>query len=363
MTKSSKEPVASIDDTRIEEQAEKWFVRIGSSNVSETELANHQAWLQADSTHRKAYEELQALWDISGRFSNAPEIRAVRQKVRSSATAKKDRPDFFSFLNTRWAQAAIAASFVLVVLTSLQLGYGNASLEPVVGDIYETRIGESKEFVLSDGSIIFLDTQTRIVADFSPQTRHISLERGQARFDVAHDADRPFSVMAGIGKITALGTTFVVKKTPTDVLVTLIEGRVEVAQQNQMTTISHTASQPEHVGQQLAYSRKGISKASIVDIPQSVAWQDGRLVFENHTLAQVVSELNRYSKQKVVIGDRSLRSIKVTGVFNVGPDGNALEALQTYFSLKLTTDQRGNLVLISGDSEDVSTTGAIRPQV
>jgi transmembrane sensor len=180
---------------------------------------------------------------------------------------------------------------------------------------------------------------------------------------VAKDAERPFSVMAGIGKITALGTAFVVKKTPSDVLVTLIHGSVEVAQQNQMTTISHTPSQPDHIGQQLAYSRKGISKANIVDISQSVAWQDGRLVFENHTLAQVVSELNRYSKKKIVIGDRSLRAIRVTGVFNVGSDGNALEALQYYFSLKLTTDQRGNLVLISGDSDGISATGTIEPQV
>lgn len=362
MTRSSKEPVSSIDETPIEEQAEKWFVRIGSRDVSETELANHQAWLQADAKHQHAYRELQALWDLSGHFSDAPEVMAVREQVRSRIS-KTEQSGFLGFLKIRWAHAAVAASFVLVALSGLHFGYGKTSLEPVIGIVYETPIGESKEFVLSDGSIIFLDTQTRLVADFSAEARHISLERGQARFDVAKDAERPFSVMAGIGKITALGTAFVVKKTPTDVLVTLIHGSVEVAQQNQMTTISHTPSQPDHIGQQLAYSRKGISKANIVDISQSVAWQDGRLVFENHTLAQVVSELNRYSKKKIVIGDRSLRAIRVTGVFNVGSDGNALEALQYYFSLKLTTDQRGNLVLISGDSDGISATGTIEPQV
>ncbi|MDC1210836.1 FecR family protein [Porticoccaceae bacterium] len=363
MIKSSDEPVASIDDTCIEDQAEKWFVRMGSSHVSELESANHQAWLEADPEHQRAYEKLQVMWDISGRFSNTTEIIAVRKKVRSKYSPPTDRSGLLSFLRGGWNHAAIAASFALVALDGLHFGYDKTTPQQVIGDVYETRIGESKELILSDGSIIFLDTQTRIVADFSTQARHISLERGQAHFDVAHDADRPFSVMAGIGKITALGTAFVVKKTPTDVLVTLIKGRVEVAQQNQMTTISHAPSQPDHIGQQLAYSRKGISKANIVDIPQSVAWQKGRLVFENHTLAQVVSELNRYSKKKIVIGDRSLRVIRVTGVFNVGPDGNALQALQNYFSLQLTTDQRGNLVLIPADSNAISAIGTVKPQV
>ncbi|MFT7500501.1 MAG: transmembrane sensor [Rheinheimera aquimaris] len=355
MTTKSDRPDMSVEQKLIENEAEKWFIRLGSSDISEAEIGDHHAWLQADFKHRLAYEELQILWDITGRFSNSPDIMAARHKARHGGGGKvmdkTERRGLLSSLSSRWVHTAIAASCVLVAVGGLHLGYGTSPLTPIAGDVYETRIGERKRLKLSDGSIIVLDTQTRIIADFSPEARHISLERGQARFDVAHDTYRPFSVIAGIGKITALGTTFVVKKTPTDVLVTLIEGKVEVEQHNQMTTITHTASQPDHIGQQLAYSRKGISKANIVDIPQSVAWQDGRLVFENDTLAEVVSELNRYSKKKIVIGDRALRSIRVTGVFNVGADGNALQALQNYFSLKLTTDQRGNLVLISGDSE------------
>mgnify|MGYP000847381201 CR=1 FL=1 len=96
-------------------------------------------------------------------------------------------------------------------------------------------------------------------AAFADKTEHFS------EHEFGYYADRPFSVLAGIGKITALGTAFVVKKTPSDVLVTLIKGRVAVEQQDQMTTITHTPSQPDHIGQQLAYSRKGISKANIVD--------------------------------------------------------------------------------------------------
>ena len=367
MTKSSYSPAETDEDRLIQSHAERWFIRLGAGDISAAVMAEHESWMQADSKHQRAYEELEVLWEITGRFSNTPEIIAARQTVRpdrlGKVMAKERRSGLFSFLNIRWTHAVIAASFTLVAIGSLHLGYGTSSQVAIAGDVYETHIGERKKFTLSDGSVIFLDTQTRIIADFSPETRHVSLVRGQARFNVAHDADRPFSVMAGIGKITALGTAFVVKKTPFDVLVTLIEGRVAVEQQDQMTTITHTPTQPNHIGQQLAYSIKGISKANIVDIPQSVAWQEGRLVFENHTLAEVVSELNRYSKTKIVIGDRSLRSIRVTGVFNVGPDGNALQALQSYFSLQLTTDQRGNLVLISSDSDEASATSNIRSKV
>jgi len=350
MINASDRPAESVEPALTESQAEKWFIRRGSGDISDTEIADYQLWLQADSKHRRAYEELEALWHITGSFSNTAEITAARQTVLRNPVVNNlisttERPGLFESLRVRWVHMAVAASFVMLALGSLYLGYGTSSKVTVVGDVYETRIGERKTFQLSDGSFIFLDTQTRIIADFTSEARRINLVRGQARFNVAHDAYRPFSVMAGAGKITALGTAFVVKKTPSDVLVTLIEGKIAVEQQDHLTTITHAPSQPEHIGQQLAYSRKGISKANIVDIPQSVAWQDGRLVFENNTLAEVVSELNRYAKKKIVIGDRSLRSIRMTGVFNVGPGGNALRALQNYFSLQLTTDQRGNLVL------------------
>jgi transmembrane sensor len=328
------------------DNSESPIVDINSADVSAVEKAEHQIWLQADSMHRLAFQELQNLWDIVGSFAEAPEIVAARQQVLRN-TAPKVKPGKISLLKRPWPVLAMAASLLVMVITATQLDGNTFWNSSAPGDVYQTQVGERKTIVLADSSVVLLDTNTRLVTDYSQQRRRITLEKGQARFDVAHDAQRPFSVEAGEGVVTALGTTFVVRKTANDVLVTLIEGVVEVARQKQLMTISHSPDQHEDIAQQLVYSKKGISKADIVDIPQVTAWQRGRLVFDNHSLPEVIAELNRYSDKKIIIADRSLRSIRVTGVFNAGDNRSAIRALKTYFSMSLSTDSRGNFVLKS----------------
>lgn len=345
MIDNSEHPILGIDKELIEEQAQAWFVRLNAADVSAVEKAEHQTWLQADSMHRLAFQELQNLWDIVGSFAEAPEIVAARKDVLRN-TAPKVQPGMKSIVKRPWPVLAMAASLLIMVITATQFD-GNFWNSSPPGDIYQTQVGERKTIVLADSSVVLLDTNTRLVTDYSQQRRRITLEKGQARFDVAHDAQRPFSVEAGEGVVTALGTTFVVRKTANDVLVTLIEGVVEVARQKQLMTISHTPGDHEDIAQQLVYSKKGISKADIVDIPQVTAWQRGRLVFDNHSLPEVIAELNRYSDKKIIIADRSLRSIRVTGVFNAGDNRSAIKALKTYFSMSLSTDPRGNFVLKS----------------
>lgn len=355
MTDNSENPIVDINKELIEEQAQAWFVRLNSADVSAVEKAEHQIWLQADSMHRLAFQELQNLWDIVGSFAEAPEIVAARQQVlRNTAPVRAIEPKKKSIFSRPWPVLAMAASLLIMVITAIQLDDNNFWNSPAQGDIYQTQVGERKTIVLADSSVVLLDTNTRLVTDYSQQRRRITLEKGQARFDVAHDAQRPFSVEAGEGVVTALGTTFVVRKTANDVLVTLIEGVVEVARQKQLMTISHSPDQHVDIAQQLVYSKKGISKADIVDIPQVTAWQRGRLVFDNHSLPEVIAELNRYSDKKIIIADRSLRSIRVTGVFNAGDNRSAIKALKTYFSMSLSTDSRGNFVLKSNaDVENV----------
>ncbi len=344
MTGNSDNQIVSINKKLIEEQAESWFVRLNSGDATAAEKAEHQSWLQADSMHRMAFQELQNLWDIVGSFSEAPEIVAARETVlRDTATAAKAKKK--SLFSRPWPSLAIAASLLLMVITAIQFNDGHFLHTPAHSDIYQTQVGERKTVVLPDNSVVLLDTNTRLVTDYSPHKRRIMLEKGQARFDVAHDKQRPFSVEAGEGVVTALGTTFVIRKTANDVLVTLIEGIVAVERQEQLITISHSPDEHKDIAQQLVYSKKGISKADIVDIPEVTAWQQGRLVFDNHSLPEVVAELNRYSDKKIIIADRSLRSIRVTGVFDAGDNHSAIEALKTYFSMKLETDPRGNFIL------------------
>lgn len=349
MTDNSENSILDINKVLIEEQAQEWFVRLKNPHIGAADKAEYEKWLQADSMHRSAIQELHSLWDIVGSFADAPEILAAREQVLRTVTAasesavvpRKKQPLFLR----PWPVLAMAASLLIMVITATQLNVSNELNPTRQGKVHQTLVGERKTVVLADDSVVLLDTNTRLVVGYSDKKRSLTLEKGQARFDVAHDAMRPFTVEAGEGVVTALGTTFVVRKTAKDVLVTLIEGRVEVSRQQQQITISHSPDDPDDIGQQLVYSRKGISKADIVDIPQITAWQQGRLVFSNHTLPEVVVELNRYSNKKIIIADRSLRSIRVTGVFNAGDNRSAIRALKTYFSMSLSTDSRGNFVL------------------
>lgn len=354
MTDNSENPIVGINKELIESQAQAWFIRFNSADISTEERAEFDIWMQADSMHRLAFQELQNLWDIIGSFAEAPEIIAARQQVLSNTAPVQKVAPKKSIFTRPWPVLAMAASLMLMVITATQLNGNKIWNSPAQGDIHQTQVGERKTIVLADSSVVLLDTNTRLVTDYSQQRRRITLEKGQARFEVTHDARRPFSVEAGEGIVTALGTTFVVRKTANDVLVTLIEGKVEVARQKQLMTISHSPDDHENIAQQLVYSKKGISKADIVDIPQVTAWQQGRLVFDNHSLPEVVAELNRYSAKKIIIADRSLRAIRVTGVFDAGDNRSAIKALEIYFSMSLSTDSRGNYILSSNaDGEKV----------
>ncbi|MEJ2445927.1 MAG: FecR domain-containing protein [Exilibacterium sp.] len=389
------------DKTSVEDQANHWYVRLHSDKCTEEDIEKCKIWLETSFAHRKAYKSVEDMCQSVGGFGRRPEIAAYREQALrfpctegASATSatKKSTPMAMPATGgkkqtgfSRWVPAAVAASLLMFLLVTRLQEYNTA------GDsIYQTQIGEQKTVTLTDGSTVILDTQTRISKDFSKQARRIVLEQGQARFHVAKDANRPFMVIAGEGKITALGTDFVVKKDNGDVLVTLIEGEVAVqkekfapkvsdvkaprlpdqsggeknARQNadsQLVHQSHGKGKKYKIsedlenpfknelrmtaGQQVAINRVGISRTSDVNVKQITSWQEGKLVFEDDTLAQVLKDLNRYSKSKIVLGDESLASVRISGVFKTGDNIRIVQTLKAFFSMRVSSDRYGNLIL------------------
>src|SRR6202000_3390292 len=96
------------------------------------------------------------------------------------------------------------------------------------GNDYATEVGRLQTVRLADGSRMELNTHTRVHAEVTDKTRMITLDSGEAYFDVVHDARRPFVVYAGNRRITDLGTKFSVYRNGDDVQVTVREGRVKV---------------------------------------------------------------------------------------------------------------------------------------
>lgn len=394
-------PALSVPIMSVEEQADQWFVRMSSNLDDVDKNAEFVDWLSADPNHLVAYQAVEDLWSLAGDFGHKSEVLIARQKIRGQVRKKAyektaSTPVCVSGRSIRqrlWQPAAMAASMMLVLFSSVLF---TSDLQVLWDDgVYITDIGEQKSITLEDGSTIVLDTQTKVVTAYSDTMRYIVLEKGQARFDVAKNPDRPFVVEAGNGTITAIGTAFVVsRRGSNEVLVTLIEGKVAVEQglhepnepqrlpatvspglhpdqeeldQSQLyqssqdhplvAEISHppdsSAYQPDYqrklnlvAGQQVAYSTYGISPTAKVNVERETAWQAGRLIFEDHSLAEVLESLNTYSHKKILLGDAKLNSIKITGVFKTGDNEKIVQTLKSYFSFRMSSDEQGNMVLL-----------------
>src|SRR5947209_3857903 len=97
------------------------------------------------------------------------------------------------------------------------------------GHVYATAAGEQRECLLKDGSVVTLGAASSLTVTFTQARRVAVLDRGEARFRVQHDPWRPFTVFAGLGSVTAVGTVFDVRRYSSRVFVTVSEGVVEVA--------------------------------------------------------------------------------------------------------------------------------------
>ena len=162
------------------------------------------------------------------------------------------------------------------------------------------------------------------------------LARGEAFFEAAHDAARPFVVEADGTRVRAVGTKFDIRREPDLVRVTLLEGRVQVANADQpaSTTLSPN--------QQLTVTAKGVSPVRQADVAEASAWTSGRLIFHETPLEDAVAEVNRYSSRKLVLDvPVGLARTPVSGAFNTGDTHGFVSAVEGGYDLQSSSDVDG----------------------
>jgi transmembrane sensor len=191
---------------------------------------------------------------------------------------------------------------------------------------------------LEDGSVLRLNTDSRAVVRYSPGVREVRLDRGQALFEVAHDAARPFLVRADGTTVRALGTVFDVRRRGDDVGVTLLQGVVQVSTDAGGTEILHPNQRLEVVGDAV---RAPVAE----DVKAATSWTHRRLTFKALPLGEAVAEVNRYSDRKVELAAADLRGAPVNGVFETGDTKGFAAAVAQVFDLKLAETPKGDLVL------------------
>jgi transmembrane sensor len=309
------------------EEASAWYARM-HGRVTHREVTAFYAW-RDDSLNDAAYSQIESLAGGVRAHADDPRLRAIGQ-----AALRRPRPaKVFRALIARrsapWvAGAAVAAALVIVVMIAQPLG-----------QTYRTAVGERRVVALADGSTIDLNTDSAVRVRLSRHRRAITLDRGQALFAVAHDGARPFIVTAGDTAVRAVGTRFEVYRTGAAVRVILAEGAVAVTQAHAPApTMMRAGTRLDVVG-------KAPARPVPIDVAAATGWTDGRLTFQDAPLAQAVAEVNRYSRQKVVLGPGAPADERVNGIFDAGDTTAFVKGVAASLDLKTSVGADGAIEL------------------
>lgn len=286
--------VASLSDAKeVKSRAADWLERRVCENWGETDQAELEAWLSQSPAHRVAYLRLESVWSRTYRL--APLRGATHEGER-----RRILPRF-----TRIAASGLAVALVAVGAALF--------LSAPKEQTYATGIGGHRIVMLADGSRIELNTNTVLRARIGDRSRAIWLDRGEAFFQVHHDAARPFTVLAGNRRVTDLGTQFLIRRDTARLEVAVMEGRVRF--ENGDNAQAHAALlTPGDVAVSDANS-VSITRKPVQKLANEIGWRHGVLVFEHATLASAAAEFNRYNRQKLVVLDPSVARMTIDGTF------------------------------------------------
>ena len=315
-------------------QAAEWFVA-NREPLDAAQKAAFGAWLRRSPRHE---EEYLALLRLAGRLQRAsveaPSVDALLEEVRSEAAASvhaisaRRRTPPTKFLPRPWLYAAAAAGLACLAVLMFwdRLERHPPQTAQVLSQNYLTGHGQQLTQSLADGSLLHLDTDSAVTVRYERGQRQVEIRRGQAAFTVAHDPARPFRVTAGSAQVVAVGTQFDVYLQGEVTLVTVVEGRVSVGPSTAASSDvgggqpAAGSSVPVEVsaGQQVRVER-GLLLAppAQVDTHRAMAWEHRQLAYEREALSVVAADFSRYSPAPVTIESPELRTLAVSGVFNV----------------------------------------------
>jgi len=202
-------------------------------------------------------------------------------------------------------------------------------------DFYSTSVGEQRSVTLSDGSVVDLNTHSRVEVSYSQGQRNINLVKGEAYFSVSSDKSRPFVVTIDGAKVTAIGTEFnIYRKEAMDIAVTVTEGIVEVTEKPDVATPNPNPILVKRDGH-VTIGPRGLSRVSKVLSTKNTAWLSKTLVFNNTSLVIAIEELNRYLPHAVDASNPALHQLFVSGTFSTDAPDETLLAIASSFKLSI----------------------------
>lgn len=338
-------------------EASDWFVEFRAGDVTADARSRFDEWLRRSPEHIQAYLEVASAWselptaDPHGRI-DLPELIA-RARASSDdnvvplSTGKTGRAAYAGQQRQLGAPrlAAAVAALAIAVGFAAWMGFYRA-------DTYSTGIGEQRTVRLADGTTVELNALSSIEVRLSGNARKVDLTEGQALFHVAKDKTRPFTVRSGTTSVRAVGTQFDVYKRHDDTVVTVLEGRVAVAESSTaLPLFDHREIAPTvdgssvrvdvepiylSAGEQVTVTKKEVPRPRRADVAAATAWLQKRLIFDETPLADVAREFNRYSTRRLVISDPDLDSVAISGVYSTTDPDSLIGFLRAQPTIELS---------------------------
>jgi transmembrane sensor len=317
-------------DPALAADAARWAARLGAEDASEAEWLSFEAWLSVPE-HRAAYDGLEnQLAEIE---AHKDELRrAIRYGPRAAAQpgSRAKSPVWL------WGGglAAVAAALAIVALPAISRWA--SALDPVQELAYAAPADQPSSFTLPDGSSVTLNRGASLHVRFAERRREVSLGSGEASFQVTHDERRPFLVHAGTASIKDLGTEFNVMNLKDTLLVTVRAGAVEVDLEG------GNPVRLQEGGQLRVDRNESVATVSRVNPEDAFAWMNGRLVFRNARLGEIIAQMNRYGDKPIQLADGGLGDLRFSGVLVIGNSETMISQIVAFLPVRM--DESGEAI-------------------
>lgn len=323
---------APFDHRAIEERAARWLARRDSDEWTNEDQTGLTEWLNESTAHRVAFLRLESAWEGARRAralgSPSPGVVPPPRKWRMSPFFHSVAPETAGSRAHRrsFPRVSVAAALLLAAAIG-SMGYRLDWFEP--GNVYSTSVGGITSIPLADGTVVTLNTASRIRVELGSKERLVVLERGEAYFAVKRNPTRPFVVIAGDRRIVDVGTQFSVRRDRAGLRIVVTEGMVRLESPRadiRSATGSLSSLAPGNLAEievplsagAVAFAQGEdllVHKESIRQAEEMMSWRRGYLTFHDTTLADAVAEFNRYNTHHITISDPAVAGIRISGTF------------------------------------------------
>ena len=322
-------PSPDSPENTLRATAARWAVR-RDRGLSAAESIDYELWLAADPRHAAAMQRTSAAWSLLDRI---PESAAA--PVLAAATRRRS----FWRRTVAFGSLAAAALAVGLFVWSRPLPADPTLSAPALSATTTPRL-----VTLSDGTVVQLNTGGAVVEEFTADTRHVTLTRGEAHFAVAKNPAQPFIVQAGALQVRAVGTAFNINLQSAAVDVIVTEGRVQLTtgrpdapalNAGERATLRRAAAGPTLV----------VARIDAAAITQTLAWREPLMRLGGATLAELAAEFERATGRRLVLADPALADLRFGGRFRADDIDGFTHLLATTLDLDVERTADGAIVL------------------